>query len=348
MEESRYMRNRRREQERLRQKRAVRRFMFLLILLAVTASAAFYVFFVKDHDSSLRFAYDPYSQVFGIGKVSMDLGTADSFAEDLCVAPTDVNVDSLSLESSSAGIFDQAGLSVPYAKQIHERRYPASLTKIMTCLVALKYGNLDDLVTIGQECYNVDEGSSVCGIIPGDQVTLGELLYGLMLNSGNDAAMSIAVHVGGSVDAFVDLMNQEAARIGATQTHFMNPHGLQDEDHYTTVYDIYLMFQEALKYDEFQDIITHHNYYITIPNIDGTSRDITWETTNYYFLGMASGPKDVQINGGKTGTTDEAGSCLCLYSKNKYGNPFITIIMGASDKETLYSEMNELLSKINN
>ena len=82
--------------------------MFLLILLAVTASAAFYVFFVKDHDSSLRFAYDPYSQVFGIGKVSLDLGTADSFAEDLCVAPTDVNVDSLSLESSSAGIFDQA------------------------------------------------------------------------------------------------------------------------------------------------------------------------------------------------------------------------------------------------
>ena len=99
----------------------------------------------------------------------------------------------------------------------------------------------------------------MCGIIPGDQVTLGELLYGLMLKSGNDAAMSIAVHVGGSVDAFVDLMNQEAARIGATQTHFMNPHGLQDEDHYTTVYDIYLMFQEALKYDEFQDIITHHN-----------------------------------------------------------------------------------------
>ena len=111
--------------------------MFLLILLAVTASAGISdVFFVKDHDSSLRFAYDPYSQVFGIGKVSLDLGTADSFAEDLCVAPTDVNVDSLSLESSSAGVPDQAGLSVPYAKQIHERRYPASLTKIMTCLVA--------------------------------------------------------------------------------------------------------------------------------------------------------------------------------------------------------------------
>ena len=88
--------------------------MFLLILLAVTASAAFYVFFVKDHDSSLRFAYDPYSQVFGIGKVSLDLGTADSFAEDLCVAPTDVNVDSLSLESSSAGIFDQAGFCLLY------------------------------------------------------------------------------------------------------------------------------------------------------------------------------------------------------------------------------------------
>ena len=114
----------------------------------------------------------------------------------------------------------------------------------------------------------------------------------------------------------------------------MNPHGLQDEDHYTTVYDIYLMFQEALKYDEFQDIITHHNYYITIPNIDGTSRDITWETTNYYFLEWHRGPKDVyrlmEVKQEPPMKPDPA--CACT-ARTNMGNPFITIIMGHPTKK---------------
>lgn len=348
MEFTRYKRNRSREEERLRQQKAARRFLVLLLILAALLCSLAYVLFVKDHNLALEMPYDRGSSVFGMEQVSLDISTASGFAADLCVTTEDVALDGVSVTSGSAGLFDLENKTVLYAKSVHEKMYPASTTKIMTCLIALKYGSLDETITVGNECYNVESGSSVADIRPGDQLTLRELLYGLLINSGNDAAMSIAVAVAGSVDAFVEMMNTEAARLGATNTHFVNPHGLHDEDHYTTLYDLYLMFNEALKYEEFLTIINLHNYYITIPNIDGSSRDVTWESTNYYFLNEATPPGDVQVFGGKTGTTDEAGACLALYSKNKYGSPFISIIMHAGDKETLYSEMNELLSKINN
>ena len=108
-----------------------------------------------------------------------------------------------------------------------------------------------------------DRDSSVCEIDPGETYTLRQLLYGLMIASGNDAAMTIAVHVGGSVENFVAMMNQEAMDIGATNTHFVNVHGLHDDNHYTTAYDIYLIFQEALRYDVFEDLISQKTYTAT-------------------------------------------------------------------------------------
>ncbi len=346
MENSRYTRNRRREQERIRQRKAARRFLLLVLLLLIAAAFAVYFFVFRDHELNLTKAYDPADQVFGINQVELSPSQASGFASGLCVANEDYNPNEISLAAGAAGLFSEDTHETLYAKSVHERMYPASLTKIMTCLVALKYGNLDDVVTVGQECYNIASDSSVANIIPGDQLTLRELLYGLMINSGNDAGMSIAVYIAGSVDAYVDLMNQEAAAIGATNTHFMNPHGLHDENHYTTVYDVYLMFHEALKYTDFQEIIGMHNYYITIPNIDGTSRDVVWESTNYYSNGNATAPGDVQVVGGKTGTTSEAGACLCLYSKDRYGSPYISIIMNAATHDDLYSQMNVLLREI--
>ena len=213
--------------------------------------------------------------------------------------------------------------------------------------MTLKNCSLDETVTVGEECQDIESGSSVCMIEPGDQLTVEQLLYGLLLNSGNDAAMSLAVYVGGTVDNFVNMMNEEAASLGATGTHFANPHGLHDENHYTTAYDIYLMFQEALKYDAFQEIIGSSEYY-SIFIRDNDKYGIMWQSTNYYHIGEATPPQDVEVIGGKTGTTDEAGSCLCLLAKDKYGDSHVSIILNAGDKETLYAEMNKLLSKINN
>jgi D-alanyl-D-alanine carboxypeptidase len=239
------------------------------------------------------------------------------------------------------------GENTIYAKDIFTRRSPASVTKIMTALVTLKYGNLDDLVTVTDIVTDIEYGSSVCDIKEGDILSLRQLLYGMMVASGNDAAMMIAQYIGGSVEGFVQMMNDEAAAIGATSTHFMNPHGLTDPEHYTTVYDIYLIMNEALKYDTFQDIISRKNYYAEYSRTDGTSTAVTWESTNHYFTNEAEAPDDVVVYGGKTGTTDDAGACLALMAKDLYGNPYLSIILHSDSKDTLYQEMNELLSLIN-
>ena len=118
-------------------------------------------------------------------------------------------------------------------------------------------------MTVSENAADQASDSSVCGLKAGDVVQLKDLLYGMMLKSGNDAAIAIAEHIGGSVDQFVEMMNQEALELGATNTHFANPSGLQDENHYTTVYDIYLMLQEAMTYPHFLEIAQLSSYNLT-------------------------------------------------------------------------------------
>lgn len=130
----------------------------------------------------------------------------------------------------------------------------------MTAYVALKYGNLDDMVTISERATDFAEDEQVCGLQAGDQLSLRDLLNGLLLYSGNDCAVAIAEHVSGSVEAFVDKMNEEARNLGATGTHFVNPHGLQNEDHYTTAYDLYLMFNACLQNPQFVEMISQTSY----------------------------------------------------------------------------------------
>ena len=257
---------------------------------------------------------------------------AAGFAHDLCVVTKDVALDSVSLDDSQSGVLlNLSDKKVLYAKGAYNKVYPASITKIMTAMLALKYGNMDDTVTISQE----------------NQVTMDQLLHCLLVYSANDAASAIAEHIGGSTDKFVEMMNSFAAELGCTGTHFTNPHGLQDENHYTTPYDIYLMLKEALNYPEFTDITQMASYTVSYKHSDGSDASATLPATDHYLTGEAATPKDVTILGGKTGTTDKAGNCLALLSQNAYGKPFISIVMGASSKDVLYQEMTSLLQNIN-
>lgn len=122
-------------------------------------------------------------------------------------------------------------------------------------------------------------------------MSLEDLLYGLMIPSGNDAANAIAVHVGGSIEGFVSMMNQEVARLGATGTHFVNANGLTDPDHYTTAYDLYLMFHEALSYDTFRTIIGTHDHTAVYMGSDGSQKTASWTVGNYYMNGKAETPE---------------------------------------------------------
>lgn len=339
-------------QARARERRAQRRNAILLLVLVfvIVMLAGILVFRIvfRSHEIELTNPYRITDAVFGIRTETASEDRAVPFTDGLCVTASDVAFDGISLEYAEAGaMMDLSDENVLFAKNVHERLYPASLTKIMTALVALKYGNLDDVITIDEVALDIDPESSVCYLELGDQYTLRQLLYGLLIASGNDAGNAIAYHVGGSVENFVAMMNQEAAEIGATNTNFMNAHGLQDENHYTTPYDIYLMFREALKYDVFQDAISKQNYTVTYTAGDQEQYERTWYATSYYFTGDASAPSGVTVFGGKTGTTDEAGACLSLLSKDAYGNSYFSVIMKSDTKADLYEEMNELLSIIN-
>ncbi|MDO4321581.1 MAG: serine hydrolase [Lachnospiraceae bacterium] len=318
----------------------------ILLLIAAVMTFMVYYFVLRSHDYTLTQQYNKTDAVLGVGSTLTSGNVAEPFAGDLCVANGEVNISSLAMEAYSAGLFDLNNTETVYAKDIFTKRSPASITKIMTALVTMKYGNLDDIVTVTPTVKDIEYGSSVCDIKEGDVLSLRQLLYGMIIASGNDAAMMIAEHIGGSVDNFVSMMNEEAARIGATNTHFTNPHGLTDSEHYTTVYDIYLMMNEALKYDVFQDIISRKNYYAEYSRVDGSPVAVTWESTNHYFTNEADAPEDVVVYGGKTGTTDDAGACLALLAKDLYGNPYLSIILHAGSKDSLYVEMNQLLSLI--
>lgn len=268
------------------------------------------------------------------------------FATDLCVAAEDVALNGFEGDMTlhAAGLFDLNQKQVLYADRIHEQHYPASTTKLMTAYLTLRYGNLDDIVTVSDTAVAfVDPEATLCGLEAGDQLTLYDLLCGLILQSGNDNAAVIAEYLGGSIDGFVEMMNNQATALGATHTHFANPHGLHDDNHYTTAYDLYLIFNECIKDQRFLDIISMKSYNASWIGIDGSTRTDEWTATNYYSAGLAEMPPGVQVVGGKTGTTNEAGSCVILYNIDSKGNPLISIVMGAYDKELLYNDMTSLL-----
>lgn len=301
-------------------------------------------------EKEIAFAYNPDYDVSGFRIVTENASvTADAFAAGLCVTAGDVNVNDEVLDMSeavSAGLFDCNNGNVLYAKNIHERLDPASLTKLMTAVVALKYGNPDDMITASANVAITESGATLCGLAQGDQLTLNQALHALLMKSANDAAVAIAEHISGSVEAFAEKMNEEAALLGATNSHFVNPHGLTAENHYVTAYDMYLIFQAAIKYDLINEIIGKTSYDSIYQDRNGNTKQLELKTTNWYLSGNAKAPEKVNVVGGKTGTTNAAKNCLILLARDVSGNPYIAVILKSEERQILYTEMTELLDEI--
>lgn len=298
---------------------------------------------------SLEMAYNPNNPTSSYRIVnSSSFSVASSFASDLCVTTKDVIEDTnLNFEAvTSAGLFDLSKKNVIYAKNIHATLHPASLTKVMTAIVALKYGNPDDLLTASSNVQISEVGAQMCGLKEGDTLTLSQALHALLIYSANDAGVLIAEHIGGSVEGFSDLMNEEAKLIGATNSNFMNPHGLTQDNHYVTPYDIYLIFNEAIKYDMFNEIIHMSSYSTVYKDKNNNEKEMSFETTNQYLKGNYNSPDKITVIGGKTGTTNAAGNCLVLLSKDISGNPYISVMMSCRERAIMYESMTDLLDEI--
>ncbi|MDO4274372.1 MAG: serine hydrolase [Eubacteriales bacterium] len=191
-----------------------------------------------------------------------------------------------------------------------ERIYPASLTKIMTAVIAVENtADLDEHITMPSDIYDrlYAEDASMAGFLPGEEVRLRDLLYGVLLPSGAECCLTFAQRIAGSEEAFVDIMNQKAQELGMENTHFSNSTGLQEEDHYSTVGDIALLLQYALKNEDFRSAFTSSRY--SIPPTSQHPDGFTFHSTMFQYMQSAQVPGG-EIIGGKTGYTQEAGLCL--------------------------------------
>lgn len=276
--------------------------------------------------------------------------TLEYLSKDVCVIPkkkqSSKDSDSVMTAGSSLIVNDTTDTML-FSGNIYKKMYPASITKIVTALVALKYGNMEDTVTISHEAANIKEsGAKLCGFKEGDQIQMQQLFSSFLVYSGNDAGIAIAEHIAGSVDAFADMMNREMRELGASGSHFVNPHGLHDKQHYTTAYDLYLVFHELLQYETFLETIHLPSVKVKYQDAQGTQKKATFLSTDRYLTGTATAPTGITVIGGKTGTTAAAGSCLILYTKDKNENDYISIVLQASDGNNLYVQMNKLLGYI--
>ncbi|MDI6827080.1 MAG: D-alanyl-D-alanine carboxypeptidase family protein [Armatimonadota bacterium] len=224
--------------------------------------------------------------------------------------------------AESALLVDAASGKVLYEKRCRIRRPPASLTKIMTAILILEHGNLDDVVTASKHACNTPYGS--LHLKPGEKLTLRDLLYAILMRSANDGAVCAAEHIAGSEKKFVAMMNKKAKEIGAMDTHFANPHGLHNANHYSTAYDLALIARYATRYPEFNTIVQtkHARIERSINSLDVTLRNTA------KFLSKFEG-----ADGIKTGYTKEAGHCF-IGSATRDDWRLISVVLKSKDTWT--------------
>lgn len=243
-------------------------------------------------------------------------------------------MDELSITSDSAILMDSQSNAVLYSKNEHERKYPASLTKIATAIYAIETANIDEMVKVSDEAIQV-EGTRVY-LNQGEEVPLKKLIQGMLINSGNDAAAAIALHMDGSMEKYeIDINEFLKEKIGVKDTHFTNPHGLFDEKHYTTAYDLGLITNYALKNETFKEIFGTKEL---------TWDSQSWDTTLYTHHLLLKGEIPFEgISGGKTGFVNESRQTLATTASN--GQIGLTVIgLGATFKRDIYNDTINLLS----
>ena len=237
-------------------------------------------------------------------------------------------------QAGAAIVVDGDNNEILYAYNAHEKMYPASVTKIMTSLVVLDAVakgqiSLDTEVTASSKAVVLPLGSSTAGIKAGEVLTIEQLLYCDLVPSANEACNILAEAIAGSDEAFAELMNAKAAELGCVNTHFTNPHGLHDEDHYTTAYDIYLMAKAAMEYELFRTIVSTAVYELA-PTNKSDARTL-YSTNGFLSNWYVRGYKYDKAIGIKTGYTDEAGRCLASAAVDEQGRTFYCVVLGTRD-----------------
>lgn len=234
------------------------------------------------------------------------------------------------ITANAAILMDVDTGTILYQKNVDKHYYPASITKILTTLIAIENSSMDEIVTFSEDAIYNTEGSLIWRDV-GEKMTMEECLYAIMLESSNECAYAVAEHVGGSFQKFVKMMNQKAKELGCTSSHFCNPHGLPEEDHYVTARDMAIISREAYKNETFRLICGTKSYVIPKTN----KHSVKTYLSNHHLM---INPKDTAAylydycTGGKTGYTVAAGNTLVTYAQ-KDGMTLLTVVLSATSPE---------------
>lgn len=299
-----------------RRKRGMILWIILSMVLVLAMAVGIYVFFPEWIPECFK-GTPPYRAVASGNVISLEAESELPKSPLNQITPSEItaaiennyhdNFQSC-FQAEAAYVVDEYG-EVLFAQNEHSKLYPASTTKMMTAYLALMYTeDLDAWITVDElaGCYETD--SWLIYLKPGDRISMRDLLYALLMCSYNDAATAIAMEIGGSLEGFAEMMNTQLAEIGAEETHFVTPHGLHDEDHYTTAYDLNLILQMACEVESLREIMMTEEVTIEIYRGDET---LVYDLENSsFFLKGAYDVPTMEYVGGKTGYTEKAGSCL--------------------------------------
>ena len=282
------------------------------------------------------FARTLYIQGTSVSKIpSANDIAGNATTTDAGYIPADAPV----INAQAAIVMDLDTGDVLYEKAAHQVMYPASITKVLTCLLAIENGNVNDIITVTEtDMGQVEDGSSAIGLQAGEQLTLKDALYGMMLNSGNECALAIADYISGSSDQFADLMNQTARNLGCTDSHFVNPNGLHNTDHYTTCYDMALIGKAAYQYPEFKKLVSSQSY--TIPETNMNVERPLWQENRLIYSGNGEYYYEY-CTGGKTGYTLDADATLISFAE-KDGKRLVTVVMKCNPTTESYLDTIKL------
>lgn len=258
-----------------------------------------------------------------------------AFADDQTVSagwPTPPEI-----ESAAAVVMEASTGSILYNKNAYDAYYPASTTKLMTSLLAIEQCPLSDIITCSRDSVeSIGWDSSRIGLVAGESIDMENALYAILLASANEVSYAVAEHIGGTMENFVAMMNQRAADLGCVNTHFANPHGLDNEEHYSCPYDLALIAKKAIEYTTFRRVSGSYNHQIPATN----KNEARWISNTHPFI-----KKNVVYEGvfaGKTGSTSKAGNCLVTCAEQN-GMTLICVIMKAPNSATVQSDTKTLL-----
>lgn len=271
----------------------------------------------------------------GLSAMAADVSPADITSTETAPEPAyDPNQPQILterfLEAETAVLIEQHSGKILYDLNSGQRMQPASITKVMTLLLALEHGDLTDIIVVGDEINQIPGDSSKVPILEGEQLTLEQLLYGLMIKSGNDAAMTIGTHISGSVEAFVELMNKRARELGCTGTNFTNPHGYEDPNHYSTAMDMAIIARAGMQHEIYRTIVGTPSY--TIPKNNLRESDTIIRSKNQFIGRSDDMEHQYQYGTGiKTGYFSDAKHTF-VASATKDGVDLIAVVMRSSQK----------------